>query len=36
MKEEGKHIPKVASSSMSPMTSIEELLAWKLGKILTP
>jgi len=36
MKEINKHIPKVANSSMSPMTLIKELLAWKLGKIHIP
>jgi hypothetical protein len=36
MKEIGKHIPKVASSSMNPMTSIKEPLAWKPSKIHTP
>jgi len=36
VKEIRKRITKVASSSTSPMTSIEELLAWKLGKIHIP
>jgi hypothetical protein len=36
VKEIGKHIIKVASSSMSSMTSIEELLAWKFSKIHNP
>jgi hypothetical protein len=34
--EGNKHIPKVANSSMNPMTSIKEPLAWKPGKIHTP
>jgi hypothetical protein len=36
VKEIGKHIPKVASSSMSPMTLIEEFLVSKFSKIPTP
>jgi hypothetical protein len=36
VKEIGKRIPKVASSSTNLMTSIEELPAWKPGKIHIP
>jgi hypothetical protein len=36
MKKKGKHITKVASSSTGQTTLIEELPAWKLGKIHTP
>jgi hypothetical protein len=32
MKEKSKHIPKVASSSMSPMTSIKKFLLESLVK----
>jgi hypothetical protein len=36
VKEIGKHISKMASSSMNPMTSIKEFPTWKPGKIHTP
>jgi hypothetical protein len=36
VKEKVKHRPKVASSSMSLMTSQKEVLVWKPGKIYIP